>query len=196
MTLGRGIALTLCTCTALFLSGCQFDSPSKSAVVSFLDAYKLQDQQVMTQYSADPTLGEMPYVLNDLPDDLITQYQQLFTGFSYKIEREEKQGDLVNVYVSLTYADCGTASQKAFADYLSALDLPAVSQEPETLLTDKLSNSLSTNVNTLTETFIVPVKRDADGYQLTLTEPFKNALHGNIDAFTTTIEAYQESNSY
>lgn len=194
MNLSRGFVLTLCTCSSLFFGGCDFDSPSKSAVGAFLDAYKNQDLQAMAQYSADLSLTETPFVLTGLPDALITQYKSVFTNFSYSIEREEALEDSVNVYVSITYSDCGSASKTAFNDYLNALNTATALEDPEGLLTDKLSHSLSANLSQKTETFIIPVKKqDAQHYQLTLTEPLKNALTANINAFASAIEAYNDS---
>lgn len=195
MNLSRGIALTLCTCTSLLLfTGCNFDSPNKKAVSQFLDAYKNQDFQAMSQYTTDASLTEVPYVIADLPQDLITQYKHIFTNFSYAIEREEKLDDSTNVYVSITYNDCGSPSEAAFNDYLAELENATLMEAPEAVLSEKLSHSLGTNLKTVTETFIVPVKKNPTGtFELTLTEPLKNALTANINVFTSAIEAYSES---
>lgn len=194
MNLGRGLVLTFCTCSALLLSSCGFDSPSKAAVVQYLDAYKNQDFKTMAQFSADTSLTELPLVLTDLPEELITQYRSIFTSFSYNIEREEALGDGVNVYVSISYADCGSASRTAFNDYLNELSNAPVIEAPEALLADKLSHSLSANVKTTTETFIIPVKKVAqDQYKVQLSEPLKNALTANINLFSQAIAAYNES---
>lgn len=197
MNLSRGIALTLCTCTSLLLfTGCGFESPSKKAVSQFLDAYKSQDFQVMSQYSTDTSLTETPYVIADLPQDLITQYKRIFTDFSYEIEREEKLDDSTNVYVSITYTDCGSPSEAAFNEYLDALENATVIDSPEALLTDKLSHHLGTNLKTVTETFIIPVGKNTTGnFEITLTEPLKNALTANLNVFTTAIEAYSDSHA-
>lgn len=196
MNLSRGIVLTLCTCSSLFLVGCGFDSPSKTAVTEFLEAYKGQDYQVMAQYSADASLTETPYVLTGLPESLITQYKSAFTDFSYAIEREEKLDESVNVYVSITYSDCGTASKTAFNDYLNALDTASALENPEALLADKLSHSLNVNLSKRTETFVIPVvQQDAQRYELILTEPLKNALTANLQTFSAAVESYAENYS-
>lgn len=178
------------------LSACG-ESGSKKTVRQFLTAYKANDQAVLDRLMKEPGSLGKPYVIEGLPETVVSKYNDLFVDFSFDIEREEVSDGQASVYVKMTYKDAGNPSVAAFNDFQSKASLfdPAAVSESEimALLEDTFLTALSGELEPIEEILVVPLEQNAEGQWLVaFSGEFENALTANMGVMVSAIEDMAE----
>lgn len=185
------LILTLLFST-LLLSACS-ESASKKTVSEFLTAYQENNQSTMDTLTKNPGTWGSPYVIQGLPESIISKYHAFFVDFKYTIEREEFIGNKANVYVKMTYQDAGTPSIKAFNDYQTKageMNFSGGSHEQiMLLLEDTFATALSAKLESVEETIVVALERSEEGkWKIVTSDEFQNALTSNMGVMVAAIE--------